>query len=322
MLNKFLPGLDKKKVFAWSFYDFANSAYALVIVSFVFPIYFREVVAGGGNKGDFYWGLAVSLSILIAAVLAPLIGAAADHDNRKARKFRWAVLISVGATALLFFPQENQLWLGFLIFIAANVSFEIAESLYNSFLDKVSTRETVGRVSGLAWGLGYVGALIALFALRPLYGGGFEGELDTLYRFTFPLTALFFLVFSLPALRSLSDGQGGGTYALGELFKESVGRVKRTFSRIKEHKNIGWFVLALYFMNDGLVTLFSFIPIYGRVTIGLSFADIAVLLAIVQAIGFPSAVFFGWLADKIGARRILLTTLVIWLGIVIGLSFI
>ena len=99
-MGKFFKDLNKKEVISWAFYDFANSAYALLILSFVFPIFFRDVIAGGVN-GDFWWGLAVSISILLGGLASPIIGAIADHDTRRKRKFViFGLLSMVGTSAL------------------------------------------------------------------------------------------------------------------------------------------------------------------------------------------------------------------------------
>lgn len=102
LLDRFFKNANKKEAISWAFYDFANSSYALLILSFVFPIYFKEVVVGV-EKGDFYWGVLVSVSILIGGLLAPIIGAIADYDARKKIKFIIFALVSMVGTAFLFF---------------------------------------------------------------------------------------------------------------------------------------------------------------------------------------------------------------------------
>ena len=149
ILDRFFKNANKKEAISWAFYDFANSSYALLILSFVFPIYFKEVVVGV-EKGDFYWGVLVSVSILIGGLLAPIIGAIADYDARKKIKFIIFALVSMIGTAFLFFTGSDKLLLTSLIFLISNVAFELAQTLYDSFLARVSTKETVGRISGLA----------------------------------------------------------------------------------------------------------------------------------------------------------------------------
>src|SRR3989344_7633979 len=122
--SNFFKEVNKKETISWAFYDFANSAYTLLIFSFVFPIFFREVIAGGVN-GDFWWGLAVSISILLGGLASPIIGAIADHDTRRKRKFVLFGLLSMIGTTALFFTGSNMLFFAMVLFIATNLCFEI-----------------------------------------------------------------------------------------------------------------------------------------------------------------------------------------------------
>ncbi|MFH1838203.1 MAG: MFS transporter [Candidatus Kuenenbacteria bacterium] len=320
LLDKFFKDTDKKAVISWAFFDFANSSYALLILSFVFPIYFKEVIVGT-EKGDFYWGLLVSVSILIGGLLAPIIGAIADYDSRKKIKFIIFTMIAVFGTALLFFTGSNKLLLASLIFMVSNVAFDLAQTLYDSFLARVSTKETVGRISGLAWGFGYIGGVIIMLALKPLYENGYIGDFEFGYKLVFPLTALFFLLFSIPLfifIKEKSEIKNKESFFV--LVKHGVKSVIETIKNLKQHKNIAWFLLGFYFMNDALVTIFAFIPIYARTTFGMEFKEILTLLLIVQIVGFPAATIFGLLSDKKGPKKILLFTIVVWALIVALLS--
>lgn len=313
----------RKEAISWAFFDFANSSYYLLIGSFVFPIYFKEVIAGGG-LGDFWWGLIISISILLGAIFSPIVGAMADFDKQRKRKLIMFTLLSVLGTAALYFTGSNTLLLASLIFIAANFCFEIAVTIYDSLLGQVSAKETVGRISGFGWGLGYIGGIAAMLILQPFYGDGFAGGLENNYKLTFPLTALFFLLFSLPAFLFIKDRAESfpqnleGRRRFFSSVKTAFKAVVSTIREIRKYKKIAWFLLAFYFMNDALVTLFAFLPIYIKTTLGFSVGEIAVLLLVVQLIGFPSTLFFGWLSDKKGPKKILLSTIFVW-GIIVVL---
>jgi len=316
----FFKGIDLKQALSWALFDFANSAYSLIIISFIFPIYFKEVVAAG-TYGDLYWGICISLSILVGAFASPIVGAIADYDSRRKIKFMMFALVSMIGTASLYFSGPGTLFLASLIFIVTNFFFELAIVMYDSFLLHVSTPETAGRISGLGWGLGYVGGVVAMLLLRPFYENGYVGVLDPTYRLTFPLTALFFFVFSVPFFLFVKEKRSGESReSLPNLIKIGISRTLSTLREIRKHKRIAWFLVAFYFLNDVLVTLFAFIPIYARNTLSLDFSDIFVLFALIQLIGFPSAVFFGWLSDKKGPKRILLVTIAIWTFILVMLA--
>lgn len=318
-MKKFLRDVNKKEALSWAFYDFANSSYALLIMSFVFPIFFREVIAGG-SKGDFWWGLAVSLSIFFGGIASPVVGAIADHDKRRKRKFVLFTLFAIIGTALLYFTGPNMLLFSFVLFIATNACFEIAITLYDSFLLHVSNKETAGRISGLGWGLGYLGGVLAMVSLMPLYNSGYAD--GALYKLTFPLTAIFFFVFALPAFFFIKEHKRiTKKEKLFDLIRTGISNTFKTLRDIKRHKRIAWFLIGFYILNDALVSIFAFMPIFAKVTLEMTFSEIAILLLIVQLIGFPSAIFFGWLSDKKGSKMILLTTIALWGIVVLGLSF-
>ena len=138
---------------SWVLFDFANSAYSLLIMSFVFPIFFKEVIASGG-RGDFLWGLAISVSVVIGGLLAPLVGAIADGSGSKKRIFVGLCLIAILGTALLSLSTYVSVFMVLVLFILTNVSYELAVVLYDAFLLHVASVREVGRISGLGWGLG------------------------------------------------------------------------------------------------------------------------------------------------------------------------
>lgn len=318
MLREYFRGIGGKQTISWAFFDFANSSYALLIGSFVFPVFYKEVIAGPA-KGDFYWGLVISISIFIGGLLAPIIGAVADYDRRGKRKFVVFSLISMAATTLLFYSGPGTIIYASAVFVVANVFFELAVVLYDSFLARVSTPETAGRVSGFAWGLGYIGGLVAMLALNPLFAGGYQGDLLTRYKLTFPLTALFFFIFALPSFIYLKDtiGVAASSRSVFRKVRMGVAKIFTTVKNIRHYKTVALFLLGFFFMNDALVTVFSFAPIYVRSTLGMSFGEVTMLLFLVQLLAFPSAAVIGSFSDRIGRKKILLVTVSLWCLIVI-----
>lgn len=313
---------NKKTAISWALFDFGNSAYSLLVLSFVFPIFYKEVITGNAPYADLYWGLMGSISIFIAGVIAPFIGAVSDYDLQRKRRFMTFTIISVIGTALLFFTGSGTIFLASFIFIIANTFFGLAAFMNDSLLLQVSTKKTSGRISGLGYGLGYVGGLIAMFILRPLYVGGYEGSLEFLYRLTFPFTALFFLVFSIPAFTYIKDKKFyGKRETFIQVIKSGIKRTFQTLKNVKQHKSIGLFLIAFFFLNDALVTVFAFISIYATTTLGLSITQIFIILFIVQLVAFPAAVIFGLWSDKIGPKKVLLTTILGWIVVLFLLIF-
>lgn len=311
-------GINKQSL-SWAFFDFANSSYTLLILTLVFPIYFKEVIAGSAY-GDFYWGLIGSIAILAGGLTAPVMGAIADYDTKRKSKFVTFSLISILGTASLYFSGPNKLILASILFIIAQYFFQLTFSLYDAFLPHVSTQKTVGTISGLGYGLGYVGGLIAMLLLRPFYANGYAGELDSLYRLTFPLTALFFLIFSIPFFIFVKEKTIKKTESILALAKIGFRNTFNTLKSIKKHKTIFWFLLALYFLDDGLITLFAFISIYAINTLSFTIKEVSLIYALIQLIAFPSAIFLGKLSDKKGSKKILLTAIATWALVILILT--
>ena len=314
-LNNFLKGANKKEVISWAFFDFANSSYSTLIISLAFPIYFKDVIASG-PASDFYWGLVISLSIFIGGVASPFIGAMTDYDGKKKKRFILFTLLSIIGTALLYFTGKNQVIFASFIFILANIFFELAITLYNSFLSDISSKETVGRISGLGWGLGYLGGITAMLILYPFYK-----ELGPSYKLTFPLTALFFLIFSIPSVVFIrKDKSIKKSVPLKLILKKSSSNVLSVFRKIKHYKNIAWFLVGFYFINDVLVTLFAFIPIYAKTTLNFTIKEIFIIFLIIQIIALPGTIFFGWLSDRKSPKKILLFCTLMWCFIIVIIS--
>ncbi|MEK6927428.1 MAG: MFS transporter [Nanoarchaeota archaeon] len=320
--GEFFRQFFKKDVFSWALFDFANSSHVTMILSFVFPIYFKEIIAGA-QYGDFYWGLIGSLSVLLAGFVSPVIGAVADYDSRKKIKFIWCVLLSVVATALLFFSSSGTLIFASLVFIASNFFLLLSQSLYDSFLSHVSTKKNAGSISGFGYALGYLGGIVTMLLMKPLYVNGYGGEYELLYKLTFALTALFFLIFSIPAFIYFKDKgkKNNKSESLWELSKIGFRNTFLAFKEFRKEKHLAWFLVAFYFMNDALVTIFAFISLYGVGTLNLTMSQMGLIFIILQVIAFPSSILCGWFADKFGQRRILLFTLFIWVVITLLLTF-
>ena len=160
-----------------------------------------------------------------------------------------------------------------------------------------------------------------MLALKPLYENGYAGDFEFGYKLVFPLTALFFFLFSIPSFIFIKEkSEGKKSEPLSFLIKHGIKSVIGTIKNLKQHKNIAWFLVGFYFVNDALVTIFAFTPIYARTTFGMEFKEILTLLLIVQIVAFPAATIFGLLSDKKGSKKILLFTIAMWALIVALLS--
>jgi len=314
---------SKKEVWSWSFYDFANSSYGALMVTLLFPVFYRDFIAGGTGRADFFWGLIVSISIILAALASPIIGAIADRaKNKKELLTILTVLAVLGTGSFFFAPKLGLLWTS-IIFIATNFAYTAGAVIYDSFLQDVATRHTKGRVSGLGWSLGYVGGLIATVLFYPLFSGGFAGDNLSKYLLTYPSVALFFLVFSLPAFIWLKSHRHLCTHPLGPLqsIKTAITSLIQTIKDWKKYKNVLLFLLTFYLLSDGLNTIFFFTSIYATTTLGLSMSKVALVFIIVQIVGVPATIVSGKLTDKYGAKPVLVWSIIGWIiGVILLLT--
>jgi UMF1 family MFS transporter len=304
------PRASRKEVLAWCLYDFADSSFTTLIVTVAYGLYFRSVVAGDlGAVADLYWGISISVSMIAVAILSPVLGAIADASARKKFFLAGFALTSIAFTASLVTVGRGDLWMGMLLFIIANIGYEGAHVFYNGFLLEVASEADIGRISGYGWATGYIGGLVALLVAYPLTSAGLGPEGAGTYRLTFPLVALFFLVFSLPLFVTLRERAVAAKVRQAHRFREGLRRLRETFRHVRRLKDLLRFLLAFVVYNDGVATVIAFSAIYAMHVIGFS---------VTQLSAFAGAFGAGYLVDFWGARRTILLTLVLWCGTVTG----
>jgi UMF1 family MFS transporter len=302
--------------FSWALYDWANSAFSAVIVTFVFATYFSQGIAANPTVGTAQWGWAMTASGIAIALTAPMLGAVADAVGRRKPwlfGFTWASI--AGCFALWYARPEVEYVMYALVVVGlTNFVYEIAQVFYNAMLPEIAGRERIGRISGWAWGLGYFGGLacltFTLFAFvqaeTPLFGLSEEDAEDV--RIVGPLVGTWFLVFSLPLLLFTPD-RGATGRRLPEAVREGVGKLWETVRNVRHYREIAKFLIARLFYTEGLNTLFLFGGIYAAGTFGMDTAQViqfGILLNITAGVG---AFAFGWIDDWIGAKRTILIAL-------------
>ena len=188
----------KSRIFIWTLFDFANTSYSIVVVTFIFAVYFKQHIISGESIGDFYWSLGTSISMLITAIISPVLGAIADHSAGKKRFLLFFTLLCIISTALLYFAEVGDVLYALLLFITANVGFEAGLVFYDAFLPEITRPKNYGRVSGYGFAMGYIGSFVSLAIALPFIKSEMIKE-------TFPLAALFFFVFAIPVFLFLKE---------------------------------------------------------------------------------------------------------------------
>ncbi len=295
----------KKKIFIWTLFDFANTSFSIVVVTFLYAVYFKKVVAQGQPIGDLYWSLGTSIAMIITAIISPILGAIADYSAGKKRFLLFFTLLCIAATSSLFFVDSGDVFLGIAIFILANVGFEAGLVFYDSFLPEITEPKNYGRVSGYGFAMGYLGSLATLAIIYPFIQAEMIKE-------SFPVAALFFLLFSLPLFIYLKDNRKI-IVEHESYFKIGITRVWNTLSNLKNYKNLATFLLAYFFYIEGVNTIIFFSGNYASTTLGFSETELLIFFLTVQTTAIAGSVILGIVADSIGQKKTIMITLVMWL---------
>lgn len=311
------PAVSSKERWAWCGYDFANSAFTTIIVTVAYSVYFTRVVAP--EHGEAWWGRGYAVSMLIAGVLSPIIGAIADADASKRRWLVAATLACVVPTALLGFVGPGDLAAGLGLFMIANIGYNCALHLYDAFLKELTPAERTGRLSGAGWAFGYVGGLASLALVYPFLADGMDGEHAAEYRLAFPLTAAFFAVAALPTLfwlreRAVPLRITGSSWTLG------VRRVAATLRTFGRHRQLIRYFLAYFLYNDGVNTIFVFAAIFATAVLQFSTQDVVIFFLVMQLSSAAGALGFGWVTDRIGSVRAISCTLLVMIALTVWAS--
>jgi len=320
---------QKREIFGWAMFDFADSAFATTILAVIFNQYFATVVAGG-EKGTHFLGLhlhgasfftfVVSLSMAISAILSPFLGALADTSGSKKRFLMTFCYGAILFTGLLYGVHEGDVWTGACFFLLANVGFACGNVFYNAFLPEISTPGNIGRISGLGWALGYIGGgtllAINLIMLKyPAWLGRTEGYFTV--QDCFLSVALWWFVFSLPTFFFLREKRRVSPSTRGNRFRQGYERLRHTFHRIRTFRELTKFLIAFLIYNDGIETVIVMASIFGAQVLGMRTEEIILFFLMIQGIAFFGSVAFGFLADAIGNKKTVMISLGIWSFIVI-----
>ncbi len=295
-----------RKILAWSLYDWGNSAYATTVMAGFFPIFFKEFWSAGveASESTFYLGLANSLASLLIVLLAPILGAIADQWAARKRFLLFFAFLGVCMTALLPLVAKGEWQWAVLLYVLASVGFSGSISFYDSLIVFVTEPARLDRVSALGYAMGYLGggllfALNVWMTLQPgLFGLADAGEA---VRLSFFMVALWWLLFTLPLARWVTepDGRRGSAWLA---VRGGLRQLYDTFHEIRRLRTVFLFLLAYWCYIDGVDTIVRMAVDYG-LSLGFDSSSLIVALLITQFVGFPAAIAFGHLGERIGAKR-------------------
>ena len=321
--------LQKKAQLGWCLYDWANSAFATIILAAVLPVYFASLVPSEGATvfwsskpvpATALWGYSISLSMAIVALTAPGLGNLADRRGWRRRLLMLFCLLGSLATCALYFAGPGQYLLASLLFICANIGFAAGNIFYNAYLPDLTPANSADQLSAKGFALGYVGGgLMLLFVFLLIQGHAAFGLADkgVATRIGFLLTGLWWLVFAIPSFLWLKHVPVsiGGRHRL-----RTPRDYLRTFADLRRYRHLGRFLLAFLLYNDGIQTIIAVSAIFARDELGLGTGTILGCFLMIQFIAMPGALIFSRLAGRFNTKRAVLASLILFTLITIYAS--
>ncbi|TVS10320.1 MAG: MFS transporter, partial [Wenzhouxiangella sp.] len=306
----------------WAMFDFANQAYTLLIITVVFGDLFTRVIVGDGpdyRMGNLLWSIALATSYLMVVVANPVCGAVMDHSRLRKRFLFISYLATVVTTALLWFVEPGWVVLAMVLVILSNFSYAIGEAFIASFLPGLGPRRDLGWISGLGWGLGYIGGLVStIFALAFL--GEVSAENYDRIRFVGPFAAVFFLLAAIPTFVFVRErGRRRPRDPEHSLVVTGFRRILETGKNVRHFRDLRNLLVSIFFLMAGIYIIISFSFIYGSQVIGWDEEVRILMFVTVQITAAIGALGFGLFQGRIGARRTYLMTLSLWLAAILAI---
>ncbi len=325
---------NRGEIFSWAMYDWANSAFSTIVVTTLLGPYLSTLAEGTHGvsflgmrfEPDAFFPTMVSISVVLQVFLLPLLGTIADYSTLKKRLMLFFATIGAVATILLFFVQPDMpllgtngaVLMGGLLFIIANLTFGAAVVLYNAFLPDIAEPKDRDRVSSFGWALGYLGGGIALLIALGLYTVMDDKGLAV--RIGLALAGAWWLIFTLafpgrklrqrPALKKLPPGEN--------YLSQGVKQIWRTLTTMyREYPETLKYLIAYLIYNDGIQTVIVVSTLFAATELGAKADTLMILILMIQFLAFFGALLFGWIAGKIGAKKAIIISIIIWAGIVI-----
>ncbi|MEH7125189.1 MFS transporter [Bacillus sp. JJ1532] len=310
---------------SWAFYDWANSAYAIVVVTAIFPLYFKSAATDAGissSASTAYWGYANSFATLIVSILAPLLGSIADFRGFKKRFFTFFASLGIIFTLLLAVVPSDQ-WLILLgCFVLTSVGFAGANIFYDAFLVDVTSEDRMNRISSNGFALGYIGStipfiisiaiiILAQQAIIPLSVG-------IASQIAFVITALWWGLFTIPLLKNVE--QKYYVERVPNPVSTSFKKLFTTLKNIKAYRALFLFLLAYFFYIDGVHTILTMSTAYGT-DLGISASTLLIVLFLVQVVAAPFTVLFGKLGQKFSEKNMIVVAIFVYIIICIYAYF-
>ena len=305
---------NKRAVWSWAFYDWANSAYSTTVIAGFFPLFFKEYWADphNPNQSTFYLGMANSIASMVVAALAPLLGSVADRGSAKKKFLTFFAFLGVIMTGGLWIVAQGNWQMAVLFYVMATIGFSSGNVFYDSLLPGLVSEERVDAVSSLGFGLGYLGGgllfLVNVFMyLKPEMFGIPDGA--TAIKLSFLSVAIWWAVFTIPLILFVPEPKNYETVDFNNAIRMGWVQLVQTFKEIRNMKVVGTFLLAYWFYIDGVDTIIRMAVDYGM-SLNFPGESLIIALLIAQFVAFPAALIYGRLASKIGTKMAIMVGII------------
>jgi UMF1 family MFS transporter len=310
----------------WAFFDWANSAYALVITVAIFPGYFLHITAdevkilGLKISDSALYSYSLSFAYLLIALVSPLLSGIADYGGRKKVFLRFfTTLGALACMGLLFFTDMKTLWVGVTCFVLATIGFSGGLVFYNAFLPEIATEDRYDKVSATGFSYGFAGSIILLvtnlIVIQNFEWFGFSESLKAV-PVAFVMVGLWWIGFAQIPLRRLPE-DARHPYSK-ELFKRGYEEVSKTARRVLARPNMLRYLSAFFFANAGVQSVLYLASIFAEKELHFDTSHLIILILILQVVGIGGAYFFAWVSSKRGNKNAMMYMMVMWTLICIG----
>src|SRR5690606_9666029 len=317
---------DKRTVRAWYMYDWANSVYSLVIVSAIFPVYYKNVARTGDSDMVTFLGFnilnsnlysyALSLSFLIVAALLPLLSGMADYAGRK--KDFMKVFVWMGALScmgLFFFTDVSMLWLAILFSITASVGYSGSLVFYDAFLPEIATEDRYDVISARGYAMGYYGSVLAMVLCMVLilnyssFGFTSGGEAT---RVSFLIVGAWWIGFSLIPFHYLPENPFNRKPS-GNIWTKGYYEIRKVWRSLRTQRDLKRFLVAYFFYNMGVQTVMYLAALFGTDVLHLDDSSLILTILLIQLVGSVGAYFFAFMSSRKGNKLTLMVMIAIWI---------
>jgi len=306
---------NPKEVFAWGLYDLANQSFTLLIITLLFPIYFKTVAVGDEQRGDSLWSIGVSATLLTVVLLSPFVGSYADARSKRKQLLMITGTICSILTIAMVIIAPGQWWLGLALFMPANICYQLGENLLASFLPALSTPRTIGQVSAIGWAMGYLGSLILLIMVISGYElFGWSNTED--WKWFFILAGAWFFVWMLPAGFILHEPKHqtpqGSQSSSTNGFILAITRLIATLKEAAHFNQLTRFLIAFFIYGLGVQTMIAFAAILAM-DFGLVKIDLFIFTLQIAITAGITAIAVSKYQDRIGVKPTISIFLLVWI---------